>query len=147
MTVSLLGPDQWDRFHKAAVLSALERVLEEGKRTGHPYAVHAELEQGYHCLVSGSVPSVIVDGKYLIVYEVGETFFTSKRTLFEVLIAKLGNWPGRLRSIPEALDALARQHGCTAIVGGNSVGRAGLDRMYTGAGFRPISQQFYKEVH
>lgn len=141
----LLGPEEWDRFHKAAVFTALEETLAAQAELGHPFAIHADLFAGYESIMEGKVKAVIAED-YLIVYDVGPTVFTNKSILFENLVVKLGKFPGRITAVPEALDQLARKHNCVAIASGNSVGRRGLSRVYERAGFKPLSTQFYKEV-
>lgn len=141
----LLEPKDWDRFHKAAVFTALEETLKAQAVAGHPFAGHTDLFAGYTAIMEGRVKAVIADG-YLIVYDVGPTVFTDKPILFENLVVKLGKFPGRITAVPEALEQLARNHNCIAIASGNSVGRRGLSRVYERAGFKALSTQFYKEV-
>ncbi len=144
MTDSLLLPDQWDRFHWAAVHAAAVKVYEQHK--GHPYYADAKSPSTiYRQIITGEIKAAIV-GKFLIVYEYGPSPLLSSNILFEVIVVRLGSLPGDLSVIPKALEALARLHDCKHVVAGNSIRHRALDRVYERGGFKPLARQLMKEV-
>ncbi|WP_152554792.1 hypothetical protein [Bordetella bronchiseptica] len=142
----MLAPEQWQETDWRAVAQVFQEHRERSLAAGLPLARLCEPEEGLASIRSGIVQAVIADG-YLIVYDIGETWHSTSRFLFEEMVLRLPGRPGSLARVPRVLDGLAREHGCDAIVAGNGIGRAGMSAVYGRAGFQPAAVRFIKEMN
>lgn len=85
-------------------------------------------------------------GDYLILYDVGTTWYSSKLHLIEELTIRFQK--RHMNPVSEAVDALtfiARQEGASAIaVGDTQIGL--MTPYYLAAGFSPLGTQLFKEI-
>jgi len=120
--------------------------LEEQAAAGHPWSKHASVSALFQSIKGGKVGAVITGG-YLLVYDYGPTLYSYQPILIEHLVIKLRpQGAGDFNAVTQALDELARRHGCVGIFTGNAVGRAGLTRLYERSGFHQVTVGLYKEM-
>jgi GNAT superfamily N-acetyltransferase len=141
---SLLKHSEWSAQDKAEVLAAFRRHYTESLVAGHPYAQHVDFVHGWAQIESGAVGTVLVDG-YLVVYDVGPTWFCPKPVFTELMVLRVADRPGYLRHVITAMEELARAHGCVGIATGDAMGSA-VAHAYKRAGYTPVVSQFYKEL-
>lgn len=93
---------------------------------------------------NGVLKAALIAG-FLIVYDVGPTWCSSKDFLYELLLIRV-TAEGGFDAYVSGLRELATHHECKGIITGNGVLRPGLQRKYERAGFRLLNQAFYMEV-
>jgi hypothetical protein len=86
-------------------------------------------------------------GGYMVMFEIGSTWFTPKRCLLEQIVLKVYPWDKTFtieQVVHAGLDQLASHYGCEAtVVGDTQIGL--MTPLYTAAGFVPIGTQLFKE--
>lgn len=110
-------------------------------------AVHLSLEAtaSYLCtdidyavdqIISGNVPSVILDEAYLLVYNIGSPWYTQELILVEEMVLRIGKG-SHFSVVTDYLADLAEEHGCRVQLVGGALARSSraITRLYQRQGF------------
>lgn len=91
-------------------------------------------------IVTHKLKSVIVDEAYLIVYDIGCTWYSDRLFLQEQMVLRLG--PGSsFAAVCLTLEELRKQYGCEDILVGGALAfsHRGLTRLYQREGFELLT--------
>lgn len=88
---------------------------------------------------------VVVNDGYMILFDVGSPWYTTRRFLIEELILRIGPSEQGVSGAIRCLELLARSHECCAIAAGDTqVGY--MVPHYQAEGFTVLGQQLFKEI-
>lgn len=91
-------------------------------------------------IVSHQLPAVVIDNAYLIVYDVGSTWYSDMKYLEELMVLRIG--PGSsFAAVCLTLEYLAAKNGCEDIHVGGALAHSGraITRLYQRAGFEEVN--------
>ena len=98
-------------------------------------AVSSEIAAGNAWIISG----------HLVLVQRVIPWYSDRAMLQEYLVLKLG-CNGVLADVPVALQAIALEQGCVAVITGDSSPLSIVADAYKAAGFSPLTRSFYKKV-
>lgn len=96
-----------------------------------------DMEYTLQVIVEGNVSSVVIDEAYLLVYSVGQPWYSLGHTVFqEDLVLRLA--PGsQFGRVIQTMESLATDNGCSTLIAGGALSRSSraITRLYRMHGF------------
>lgn len=90
---------------------------------------------------------VFIEGEYLLLFQVAESYFAKDRILHEVLLRRYKEGTVPLSHVVKVMEGMARKLGCNKLrLGTESNSSKGLHRLYRRVGFEESSRAFIKEL-
>lgn len=127
----------------AALRTYHEKINSRGKK---PWYKHVDLRRVLTSILGGDSLSALVDG-YLVVYDIGETWYSQHRILEEVMVIRV--YPGgSFPNVPKFLESKAKAHGCAMVSVGTALARSdpALVKLYEQAGYQVAAVQLTKSL-
>lgn len=118
------------------------RLIEQQDRT--PETVPSRLGSVGTVLIAieeQQVDSCIVDEEYLLVYHVGQPWYSYHTVVEELMVLNLTDTPGNFSGVTDALEEIAEEYHAKAIITGGAWSPQGkaLSRLYQRQGFADCS--------
>lgn len=136
----------------AAIVAAMKKMVQVSRSPqmkhvdlmeAELYVRHAIHQNGMVEEVTQSCRAVINDG-FLILYDVGPPWYSSKCYLIEDLILRIGDSVDGVDGAIKCLDTLKEFHGCVLIAAGDTQGGRMLNS-YFNNGYGILGHQLIKE--
>lgn len=115
-------------------------------RGNKPWYKHVDLRRVLTSILGGDSMSALVDG-YLVVYDIGETWYSPHKVLEEVMVIRI--YPGGdFLQVPKFLESKAKAHGCAMVCVGTALARsdAALIKIYERSGYQVAAVQLTKTI-
>lgn len=134
--------DEWTELRFAMLRAAMEAQSAGTKK----WFRHINVQHAFDSVRLGLIDVAVADG-YAVLYSVDHPWWNRDyKMIGEMLVVRLGDTPGNVRTVLRILDALAAQHDADAICVGDALTfDSRLTRFYQRAGFRVESSQLIKE--
>lgn len=128
----------------AAIASAVERLEQAAPLYG--YSVNPSYTKVMRYIQQHQRLGLafIVDEAYLLLVGHAEPWHSDDAALEERLVLKLHE--GNILKVPEALEAIAKSSGYSAVLASDSSLNLRIGKLYERAGFRPITTTYYKDI-
>jgi len=129
--------------HIPAVAAALHRLEVDHSR--YPFPIKFNLTKAIqHVIEKGLAGEAYVGHGCLLLVSVQEPWYSDTVVLCEEFILAIEP-NANLRAVIKFLDQLARGRNADMILSGNTLQDPRLSRLYQRAGYRHVTDQFYKE--
>lgn len=139
--MSTRTPNEQDRGRIRAALSAALHLSLAPTGSEHTTSTVRHLcddmEYTVSVIVDGDVSSVVIDEAYLLVYSVGQPWYSLGHTVFqEDLVLRIGSGSNFGRVV-ETMEGLAAEHNCSTLLAGGALSRSSraITRLYRMHGF------------
>lgn len=134
-------PNEQDRGRIRAALSAALHLSLAPTGSEHTTSTVRHLcddiEYTLSVIVEGDVSSVVIDEAYLLVYSIGQPWYSLGHTVFqEDMVLRIGSGSTFGRVI-ETMEELAAKHDCSTLLAGGALSRSSrvITRLYRKHGF------------
>lgn len=127
----------------AALRTYHEKISSRGNK---PWYKHVDLRRVLTSILGGDSMSALVDG-YLVVYDIGETWYSAHRILEEIMVIQIYTG-GRFSNVPKFLESKAKAHGCAMVSVGTALARSdpALVKVYEKVGYQVAAVQLTKTI-
>lgn len=143
-----LTSDEWGEYRKV-IKAALHGVIQESHKKGWPKAALTNVwdyfDHGFR--ESHGVSAVIINGEYLFLYAVGNSWWHIEPFLIEEFLLALKPG-GSLASCMSVIEDIAKAEGCGAVCIGTAAAPSNevYARLLNRHGYKTMAYQLIKEV-